>query len=360
MWLSAAILLAVQVGFAAYLESDFERLPERAPVIGPRPRPPEPPIIISPPPPHADWGLAGFVKSLSIGSPVTYRNLTVFPLYHPSGGHDRGYLEMEEALRRGDLEIRETGRGIVSELAATNRSGRFILLLAGEILAGGKQNRILRRDVLLAPYSTEVLIPAYCVERGRWTPETGGRFRGTGRLGSLALRRSAADQAAQEQVWEEVERLSGRHGYSSSTGDLSGLYANPKVREGLEAYERRFEHILRTDPVGVVVCTRGRTVAAEFFVDSHLFRAMWPRILSSYTVEVWDSPGRGGLGRDWPGIAEIERFLRRIERASQSPERGAGAGTPLRLSGPGAWGSCLSHRGEPIHTVAYPFPRHAW
>lgn len=349
---SVLFLLAAE-GMAAYLESDYQEpgpFQVPPPRWEPRPWPPEPPF---PPPPRVDWGVAGFVRSLSVGSPAAYGHLTVFPLYHPAGRRDRGYVDMDEALRRGDLEIRERGGGVVSEVIVTNHSGSFVLLLAGEILVGGKQNRILRRDVLLAPYSREVVIPAYCVERGRWTPSSEGRFRGLGYMSGSGLRRSALESSSQDRVWDEVAELSERHSYSSPTQDLGGLYEQGEVEQRIGTYRRGLRAVLRDDPVGVVVCCRGRLVSVDFFVDSHLFEASWPKILSSHVVEL-DVPLR--RHRPWPPVpdrGEVERFLRRIDRCTFSREWGPGAGTTVRVSGPGMWGSALVHHSEPVHGTLF-------
>lgn len=364
---SCLVSLVASGSFAAYLESDFGGgvpPPGPEPPWHPRPRPPVPPIIVPPPPeppiivppwpPEPDRGLVRFARALSVGASVAYGDLTVFPLFHPEGHRHRGYRDMEEALRRGELDIRERGRGIVSELLATNHSSRFILLLAGEILMGGKQNRILRRDVLLAPHSSEVLIPAYCVERTRWSPSGADVFRGAGHLGASSLRRSAMEQSSQATVWEHVEGLADRYSYVSPTEDLSGLYRSEVVEGRVDYYRRGFRGLLRGDPVGVVVCGRGRILGAEFFCDNHLFRDSWPRVLSSYVVDLDGRIEHGWPGREWPDHGAVEHFLSRIAGAGQSPEWGPGAGVLIRVSGPGIWGTALVYRGEPVHAALFP------
>jgi hypothetical protein len=349
--LTALIALSAGLGQAAYLQSDYEELREPQPrweprLIIPRPPPPRPPV--------PDWGLRRFVRSLTVGAPVQYGYLTVFPLYHPDGDRNRRYMDMDEALRRGDLEIRERGGGVVSEVIVTNHSGSFVFLLAGEILVGGKQNRILRRDVLIAPYSEEVIIPAYCVERGRWTPSPGRGFRGSGFMSGEALRRSALESGSQEEVWDEVTELSRRHSYASPTEDLGALYEKDRVKEWVGRYRRGLGSILRDDPVGVVVCRQGRIISADFFVDSHLFRAVWPGIVSSHVVELEDPICRRCPHWPIPSRGEVERFLRRVEGAALSREWGAGAGTTVRISGFGIGGTSLIHRDEPVHTTLFP------
>jgi hypothetical protein len=346
------IFIALSVpGHGAYLESDYGS--EAAPRI----EVPPPPRIIPPPPPQPplpDWGIRHFVRGLSVGTPTYHGSITVFPLYHPAGNRDRGYVTMDEALRRGDLEVRERGRGVVSEVVATNRSGSHILLLAGEILVGGKQNRILGRDVLLGPWSREVVIPAYCIERGRWTPASGGFFQEAPGMGSHAVRSFAAEGRSQGDVWDEVSELARKHSYSSATEDLSGLYEQPGVRERIEEYRKGFRPVLRSGPVGAVICRDGRIVSAEFFVDSHLFRSLWSRILESHVIDMPPRISRRHPRWDGPDRTQVERYLDRIERASFSREHGPGVGMGIRISGSGLHGRSLVYRDEPLHTTVGP------
>jgi hypothetical protein len=140
----------------------------------------------------------------------------------------------------------------------------------------------------------------------------------------------------------------------SPTGDLSGLYDQPVVRERMEEYRRGFGPILRGDAVGAVICRDGRIVSAEFFVDSHLFRDYWPRILDSHVIDLPPRPHRHRRGWYRPDRREVERFLDRIERASFGREHGPGVGTGIRISGSGLTGRSLVHWNEPVHTTVEP------
>ena len=77
-------------------------------------------------------------------------------------------VTLDEARQRGDLRIVEREHATVPTLIVENRGKSHALLLAGEILLGGKQNRVLVEDVLLPPASGPRDIGVYCVEQGRW------------------------------------------------------------------------------------------------------------------------------------------------------------------------------------------------
>src|SRR5215470_16749942 len=99
--------------------------------------------------------------------PVTYESLTVFPVVSAASFDTSGFLTLDEGLASGEVLVRERGsegmvrnRGrvvertyptgaSVNELVLINRSKRPLLLLAGELVSGGKQDRIIGKDRLV-------------------------------------------------------------------------------------------------------------------------------------------------------------------------------------------------------------------
>jgi|GEM_PF-5009073 len=155
--------------------------------------------------PHAPAGASAAHGTKQKGSgwevlaPVSYKNLTIFPVRGRQLAAGGDYLTLDEGLRRGTVVITEKGsadfaraegrprpnaaarqqrisarRGdgaTVNELALINKSGRKLLLLAGEVVVGGKQDRIVQEDRIVPPVSTPVALDVFCVEQGRWRPE---------------------------------------------------------------------------------------------------------------------------------------------------------------------------------------------
>ena len=71
----------------------------------------------------------------------------------PSPGAPLAVRTLAEARSRGELVVTERDQATVSALVVENRGPVHVLLLAGEILQGGKQNRIVVEDVLVPPRS---------------------------------------------------------------------------------------------------------------------------------------------------------------------------------------------------------------
>jgi hypothetical protein len=61
------------------------------------------------------------------------------------------------------------GGARVNQLALINNSDRPLLLLAGEIVTGGKQDRVVGRDRIIPAHNEPVALDVFCVEPHRWT-----------------------------------------------------------------------------------------------------------------------------------------------------------------------------------------------
>ncbi len=162
--LAAALAsLAVLAGVAggSYIEEEFLG-PDR---VVPPPEPPRPP----PPSRHVPE-LADYLPRLRVGGRVLYRNLVVYPLTLRGKGLSGRWLTMDEALSRSVLRITEIpGGGSVPHVTVENRSRRdHVFILGGELLAGGKQTRTVRRDLVLAP-GQRIRLDVFCVEARRWS-----------------------------------------------------------------------------------------------------------------------------------------------------------------------------------------------
>jgi hypothetical protein len=97
-------------------------------------------------------GAAGSQPNLRLGKAVRHGALEVFPLWGPRAQAAADYLLLEEGLRSGKVKIEErAGGGSVPELLLDNRSRRPLLLVSGEVVYGGKQDRVIREDTIIPP-----------------------------------------------------------------------------------------------------------------------------------------------------------------------------------------------------------------
>src|SRR3974390_1499564 len=152
--------------------------------------------------------------------PITYENLTVFPVVS-SGGYDTSqFLTLEEGLSSGEIIVREQGAEAlvrsrdsnrqyvqnsgpsVNQLVLLNRGKRPLLLLSGELVSGGEEDRVIAKDRIVAPGSEPLPLNVFCVEHGRWSQ--GANFTAAKTIVHPSVREQAAMKQNQSDVWASV------------------------------------------------------------------------------------------------------------------------------------------------------------
>jgi hypothetical protein len=283
------------------------------------PRPPRTPV-----PAGALWRL---IADTRVGEAAVYNNMVVYPLFS-SGCGLVGYWTLEQAVAKGLLRISEKGEGSVPELLVENLSDEPVFLLAGEILRGGKQNRVISQDVLLPPRSGPIRLGVFCVEERRWAKQT-RYFQAESELAHAGLRgRLGSPALSQSGVWGEVRRKFDAVAASpGQTFYLGNMYENRAVRESVEEFCRAVR--LPGDANGMAVLIGGRVVGVEIFGDAGSFAGLREKLLRSYAVDAIERPlleppyDTGG----W----KVERFLRSAQTAQLFPQPTIGLGRLLRL-----------------------------
>ena len=281
--------------------------------------------------------LARAIADTRIGEPQQYRNLAVFPLF-TTGRASRGYWTLDQALAKGLLRISEKGEGSVPELLAENLSKEPVFLMAGEIVTGGKQNRVVSQDILLAPRSGPVGLGVFCVEQGRWTQQT--RYFGVEKeMAHAALRQNLnAPTVSQSGVWGEVARKADAVAATvpNETHYLGKIYEAGEVKRDLDEYTRAI--VWKQDANGMAVMIGGRVAGVEIFGDSETFARLRDKLLRSYAVDAieFTDSTKPAMVRD-----TVEGFLRTAQQARLSAKETIGIGRLFGIEGRWMYGSML-------------------
>ena len=291
--------------------------------------------------------------------PITYENLTVFPVVSSAGYDTREFLTLEEGLSRGDVVVREQGaetmvrdRGVVrptpsyssgpsvNQLVLVNRSKQPLILLAGELVSGGKQDRVIAKDRIVAPGSDPLPLDVFCVEHGRWSQ--GANFTAAKTIVHPSVREQAAMKQSQSDVWASVTAGStASTGMGSGSGPASApaprvsadalaeavsneaptqsyskIYDSrrvaPSVDAMVNAVERRFTKetagLKGERVVGVVVAYGGEVAWSDIFASADLFEQYWNKLLRSYAVEAVARPTL----REVTAREDAQEFLQRL------------------------------------------------
>jgi hypothetical protein len=324
-----------------------------------------------------------------IGDPATYETLTVFPVLSSQEAYTADFETLDAALASGEAIVAEQGEymrrsrdGIaqsvpmissgaqVNQLVLVNRGKRPLLLLAGEVVSGGKQDRIIGKDRIIPIGAQPLPLDVFCVEHSRWTG-SGNTFAAAKTMVHPTVREQAAVDQDQNKVWAAVrgdsvgsatgvgsgsgggvgsgeggamgggatsagvaarqraemssnlevtapqisqQQLSSVMASAAPTQGYRSIYQSAAVGPSVENFalevERRFNRatsgLKGEHVVGVIVAFGGEVAWSDIFASSQLFDAYWPKLLRSYAVEALTRPAT----REKVSFDDARDFLR--------------------------------------------------
>lgn len=282
--------------------------------------------------------------SYKVLEPITQGNLTVFPVVSPSIYDTSRFITLDEGLRSGDVVVTEAGRSSgmirrpgprpipqresaeVNRLVLINNSNHPLILLAGEIVTGGKQDRVIGKDRVVPMQSDPIDLGVFCVEPGRWVASSDSFGSLSAQMAQPSVRAKAMADKDQGQVWAEVQRSARSMAAAApaaapriaSTTSYATVMKDEEVKSRVDevaakSYESIRRELRERNAVGVVVAVNGRLIWADIFASPALLEKYWPKLSRSYAAEAvtTDSAGR----QDYPGkyalpdIADARDFL---------------------------------------------------
>ena len=289
----------------------------------------------------SDW-----LAKLKVEPGRQHRNLVLYPVVGPKSELPR-FMTLDQALLAQNLKVSEVSEsGEVNSLSLTNTGGVPIFVMAGEILDGAKQDRVLQHDLWL-PARSNLRVSAFCVEQGRWAYEGKKSFASKSTVANLNVRAQARAGKDQSVVWKAVNETQQKAGYSAPTQSLNAAYEDPKMRTRVESYLTAFRDLPRARPemVGVVVQVGDRVVAVDCFPDRDLLLGLWTKTLKSYALEaVSDSSKTARVDR-----GRAANFLRQGGKLSSDRIKNPGEGSLFGLSGGSISGELFELSGQVIH-----------
>jgi hypothetical protein len=283
------------------------------------------------------WAQAGEQSELRPGlqllDPIRYKQLTLIPVVEKKAALDSGdYLTLAAGLERKEVDVREAGRGgEVNRVSVQNRSSRPLLLLGGEVILGGQQDRILGKDTLVPPKQT-VSVEVYCVEHGRWNGSAA--FTTAGGMAESKLRVRAKYRGNQMEVWDEVAKKNASLGAESQSGTYRKLATGEEGKKATEPYRKHLAEALKALPqndhvVGVVAAVNGQIVSADIFATPKLFAAYRDRLLDSLFITVADVP-EATKQPAAPQPADVKAFMDKADAAPTEKVQDNDVGTTVQ------------------------------
>ena len=293
---------------------------------------------------------AATADNLRLSGPFTHENLSVY-LLHAGGRQSPGnVLTLREAMEQKKAAVYETGN--VQELAIENLSDRPVFVQAGDIVKGGKQDRVLTTDLLLPPHSGRLPIASFCVEQGRWTKrgtEAADQFHAaTASVPTRALKTAIREPGNQQKVWSEVAAarvmLASTGAGSASNTSMQLALEDKRVNDSVDLYVTALSKVVDSQPdaVGFVYTVNGKFSGADVYASPDLFRRMWPKLLHSSAAEALADRNKGNAPP--PAADAIRKTLADAENGrAAAPQRNASS-TVTKKESEGAMLYVTTHR----------------
>jgi len=290
-----------------------------------------------------------FINSIRVVNHYSYRGLTVFPLEYQGRLPDLTLHTLDDAMRRGWVDIRERDDAEVGVVMIRNTGRRPVFLMNGELLTGGHQNRIIRNDILLEARSWPTPVSVYCVEQERWQGMPQATFTSANAAGSPSLRGKALADESQSSIWREVDEQHSAAKITSRTHNYQEVYADRDMARNIDAFTSRIISFLPRNIVGLAVARGDHIIGIDIFGTEALCSALREKLIRSYAVE---NTKHTRHESDTVGIRDIERLVRRIADADFTARDTPGAGTCLDIRGPVS-GSALVWNNELVHLAVF-------
>jgi hypothetical protein len=314
---------------------------------------------------------AGEVPSIAhykVLAPIGHGNLTIFPVVATASHDTQEFLTLDEGLRSGDVVVSESGNvaplvrprhgyraprinpdgAEVNRLVLVNNSKRPLILLAGEIVTGGKQDRVIGKDRLVPAESDPIDLSVFCVEPGRWTATKANFGSYDSAMAQPAVRARAMADKNQEMVWSEVRKAQGSVAAQLSapmaaavggTSSYARVMQNDEVKKKVDAVAEPMQHDYQSvikqlrdrNAVGVVVAVNGEIIWADIFANTSLLEKYWPKLVRSYAAEAIVDQAKSREA----DLKSAQRFIDNLESRREIVESEPGLYRHTEITGDG-------------------------
>ncbi len=306
-----------------------------------------------------------------ISTPFTHKNLTIFLIHGADASSNKDLITLQEAMEMKVFKVYETED--VDELIVENLSPKYdVFIQSGDIVKGGKQDRVLAISIIIPRNSGKVSIEAFCVEAERWEGRgneskrefssseerivsrelkiaTNGKVgesgsgsgngdgagsrsgsasgNGTGMGRGIASEVvTVAGRGSQTEVWTEVANAQKNMSANmtvdvtanASASSLQLSLENKKLVKAREEFARKLSDILKgkNDVIGYAFAINGEINSADIYLSNHLFVKLWPKMLKAAVTEaisLADKP----TAESEPTAGDISTFIAKADKGAK-------------------------------------------
>jgi hypothetical protein len=220
-----------------------------------------------------------------------YKNLRVIPIRPRAkpgqSNSSPGVLSLSQAIKQGLATVTERGTASTENvhwLRINNNSNKSLFVSSGEIIGGGRQDRMIARDTILAPSLKDQYVPVMCVEEGRWS-EKEKKF-AYENFANPYLRKVLNQTKNQVLIWNEIDSQLGQlENKKNKTLAYVSHSLDKKTMAMSDDYMQYFQQKFKQGDSSIVgfVCVSGnRVIGCDIFAWPDLFYNQLEPLLRGY------------------------------------------------------------------------------
>ncbi len=197
---------------------------------------------------------------------------------------------LNNVQQRQGYNVQRGGGARVDTVTIANLGDKPILVLAGTVIKGGKQDRQIGADLIVLAKST-VNVSAFCVEHGRWDGKregksTAGRFQAQAVLANKQVRDAANYDRDQSKVWANVKQFNVQSKSSAASDTLLATLDNPTLQAERRQLQVALERAFASgSPTGFAYAVDGKLAEVRTFANAATFAHFKETIVNTLAVE---------------------------------------------------------------------------
>jgi len=225
-------------------------------------------------------------------SAIEYKNLRIIPIRPKNGfGNNAPHaISLSQAVKNGIATISERGTASTENvhfLRINNHSDQMIYISSGELISGGRQDRIFTQDTLLEPNGKDQYVSVMCVEELRWSDKE-KKF-SYQNYANPDLRKVVDINKNQVLIWREINRQLGQGQILSKSSAYLSRIADKKMMQLNDEYYNFFKEKFKSADstmVGFVCMSGDKVIGSDIFASTNLFYNQLDPLLKGYCDQV--------------------------------------------------------------------------
>ena len=228
--------------------------------------------------------------SVLYDSAIEYKHLKIIPIVRKGPGNPGPkFLTLSKGLQSGLVKVSERGSASTENvhwLRINNDSKLPLYIASGEVIMGGRQDRMVAKDTILVPTGKDQYVSVMCVEEDRLSDKE-KKFNYFN-FANLRLRKVVDQSKNQVSIWREIYTQLDSNGVKSPTLAYAGQRLDKRAILLAEEYRRYFSNAIKKKDstwVGFVCVTGDRIIGCDIFDASNVFYDQFEGMIDGYAEE---------------------------------------------------------------------------